>query len=315
MNCSDALVAGILRIGRIRSTIQTVRVPLMRALGALLALVAASSAAGGAEAERLTRDGQLKFAPCFSPGGEAVVYSVHDVPNHVSLKRLNLLDGTTEVLEASSAPHLFDPAYAGDGRLFCYARSSTSPQLVLVIRDVLANKEVTFTPEGERSTVRTPRFTPDAKRVVFTLSAPGGQQIASVNVAATDLQRLTQSPGINCYPAVSPDGHKIAFSSSRDGEFEIYLMSANGDNVERLTHSPRSDLRPAWSPDGEQIAFTSTRHGNHEIYIMRRDGSGVRRITHDPQRDDYPTWHPDGQRLLIVAERAGQCDLYLIDVP
>jgi Tol biopolymer transport system component len=282
------------------------------AIGCGLLVLAPPLTAAAMEAHRLTHDGQLKFAPSFAENGDAVLYAVHDIPNRVSLRRLNVSRQAIEVLESSSAAHLLDPTCSPDGRLVCFARSSTSPQLVLVVRDLAASKEATFTPEGERSTARTPRFTPDGQRIVFTLSAPGGQQIASVNIHAGDLQRLTQSPGTNCYPAVSPDGKKIAFSSSRDGEFEIYVMNADGNDVQRLTHSPRSDLRPAWSPDGTRIAFTSTRDGNHEIYLMRADGSHVRRITHEPQRDDYPTWHPDGQRLLTIAERAGQCDLYLL---
>ena len=34
---------------------------------------------------------------------------------------------------------------------------------------------------------------------------------------------LTQSPGLDDYPAFSPDGKRLAFVSNRDGHFEVYL--------------------------------------------------------------------------------------------
>jgi TolB protein len=219
---------------------------------------------------QLTHDGILKLAPCFVPGSGDVVYSAHNVPNRVSLIRLKLAasaqaKNTQEVLYPNMTEHQFDAAWSSDGRRLCFAMSSTSPQLVLVIKDVQANIEVQFRPLDARATARTPRFTPDGRRIVFTLSDGGGQQIASVDVQGKDLQKLTASQGLNCWPAVSPDGAKIAFGSSRDGHFQIYVMNYDGGNIVRLTDSPSRDMRPAWSPDGKQIAFTSTREQSRNL--------------------------------------------------
>ena len=111
-------------------------------------------------------------------------------------------------------------------------------------------------PQGARSTARSPRIAADNSRIVFTLSAPGGQQIASVDMSGKNLKRLTQSSGTNCWPSISPDGSKIAFSSSRDGVFRIYTMNADGSDVTRLSGGVLRAMRPAWSPDGKQIAYT-----------------------------------------------------------
>jgi dipeptidyl aminopeptidase/acylaminoacyl peptidase len=263
---------------------------------------------------RITNDGRRKLSPAFLPGGEEIIFSVHDVPNRVVLKRLRLSDGHTENLFPNGSEHLFDPAYSRDGKLLAYAKSSGSPQLVLVIHNLIEVTEKTFLPLGARSTARTPKFLPDGSRVVFMHSAPGGQQIASVDRNGGDLKLLTQSQGMNCWPDVSPDGTRIAFSSSRDGHFQIYSMTAAGDDVRRLTHSPTRDMRPAWSPDGRRIAFTSTRDGRHELYVMQSDGSDPRRLTDHPERDDFPVWHPDGRRILCISERDGQSDLYLAQI-
>jgi Tol biopolymer transport system component len=268
------------------------------------------------EPERLTQDGRLKLAPTFTSDGEAVVYSVHDVPNRVSLMKLDLADGSQELVHPTLNDHQFDAAFSGDGRYHCFAMSSGSPQLVLVIKDLLEKRETVFRPDGARSTARTPQFLPDASRVIFTLSAPGGQQIASVDINGGDLKRLTQSTGINCWPSVSPNGKQIAFSSSRDGNFDVYIMPAAGaGDVQRLTQSGQRETRPAWSPDGTRIAFTSLRGGNHELFVMDADGGNPQQVTDHPARDDFAIWHPDGDRLLAVSERDGGFDLYLFDVP
>jgi Tol biopolymer transport system component len=259
-------------------------------------------------------DGKLKSAPVFA-GNEEIVFAVHEAPTLVALKRLKLKDGTQELVHPSLKAHQFDAAFSRDGRYHCFALSSTSPQLVLVIQDTRDKTEVVFRPLEARAVVRSPSIAPDGRHVVFSLSDVGGHHIASVNMQGQDLKRLTNSAGMNTSPAISPDGKRIAFSSSRDGDFEIYVMDADGSNVCRLTHSPGLDTRPAWSPDGSRIAFTSNRDGDYEIYVMNADGSGLRRVTHHPGKDDYPAWHPDGKKLLTVSERGGKWDLYLCDVP
>jgi len=307
---------------------------------AVLLLVATLATAPAAEPQRLTRDGRLKFSPTFLPGGKQIVFSTHNVPNRVSLVRMNIADGKRELLYPSLTPHQFDADFSRDGRWHCFAMSATSPQMVLVIKDAkatgrgkpvdsgvkvmdkgnkpkpldLGNAKV-FKPQGARSTVRTPRILPDGSRIVFTLSAPGGQQIASVNMQAGDLKRLTKSTGTNCWPDVSPDGKWIVFASSRRGSFNLFLMEADGSGPRQLTATPLRDMRPVFSPDGRRIVFVSTRDGNHELYVMRLRDLAVVRVTHHDARDDFPAWHPDGRRLLFVSHRGGQSDLYLLDVP
>jgi TolB protein len=263
---------------------------------------------------RLTHDGKRKSAPAFAPGAGAVVFAVHESPNLVALKRLKLADGSQERVHPSLTAHQFDPAFSADGRYHAFALSSTSPQLVLVILDAREKTEATFRPRDARATARSPSFVPDGGRVVFSLIDVGGQQIAAVDVRGQGLTKLTESAGLNGWPACSPDGRHIAFCSSRDGNFQIYVMDADGSHVRRLTSGAGMSLRPAWSPDGRRIAFTSNRGGNYQVYVLHADGFGVRRLTEHSEQDDYPAWHPDGKHLLTVSERGGKFDLYLWEV-
>ena len=266
-----------------------------------------------AEPRRLTRDGTLKLAPVFVEKGDAVYFAAHDEPTRVSLLRLRLSDGRQERVDPTLTAHQLDPDVSADGRYLAFVLTYTSPQSILVVRDLKEKTESRFIPLDGRATVRNPRISPDHQRVVFTLSDAGGQQIAAVDMKGGNLKKLTESIGTNAWPAISPDGRQIVFSSSRDGSFHLYLMNADGSDVRKLTNQPLRDVHPAWSPNGKRLAFTSARDGNLEIYTIDADGTNTRRITNHPDRDDFPIWHPDGKQLLIISERAGDSDLYLVD--
>jgi tol-pal system beta propeller repeat protein TolB len=262
----------------------------------------------------LTADGGWKLAPCFAPDGRSIVFCAHVKPNLVALVRLVPETAARETVFPSVVDHQFDPAISPDARLVAFAMSASSPQLVLSIRDLRERTESQFRPRDARATARTPRFTPDGRRIVFCLSDEGGQQIASVDRGGKDLKRLTASAGTSCWPSISPDGREIVFSSSREGHFQLYVMNADGSGVRRLSHSATRDMRPAWSPDGRWIAYVGTRGGNHDIHLVRPDGSETRRLTDSPERDDFPAWSPDSRRLVTLAQRSGAYDLLSYDV-
>jgi TolB protein len=282
---------------------------------ALLLLPAMAAPTFSAAPRRLTDDGRLKFAPVFLGEGDEIAYSVHDVPNRLTLMRLKLADGSQTRMFPETEQHLLDPTMSRNGRYIVFARATTSPQLPLVIKDTRENTEAVYNPLEARAGVRAPSISPDGSRVIFGQSAPGGQQVASVDMKAGDLKLLTRAAGINTHPQYSPDGRQIVFSSSRDGDFEIYVMQSDGAEVRRLTTSPGMDSHPHWSPDGKRISFTSRRDDNYEIYVMNADGSRPWNLTQHSERDDFAAWHPSGKQIVTVSERRGEYDLYLFEVP
>src|SRR6476469_10052235 len=72
-----------------------------------------------------------------------------------------------------------------------------------------------------------PVFSPDGKKIVFTLGdidLGTASPLWIVNADGTELTQLT-TDGANDYrPTWSPDGSQIAFVSTRDGNAEIYVM-------------------------------------------------------------------------------------------
>jgi dipeptidyl aminopeptidase/acylaminoacyl peptidase len=110
---------------------------------------------------------------------------------------------------------------------------------------------------------RTPsdlRFTPDGKRLAFTLTlAPKGttnrQEIWMLDVETLRASRFTRSGKQDRSPRWSPDVKTLAFLSDREERMQIYLLPADGGEAERLTEGKNAVAAFEWSPDGKQIAF------------------------------------------------------------
>jgi len=266
----------------------------------------------GAEPERITTDGRLKFDPVYLANGSEIVYALQETPAQVRLMK-RTVDGTTTTLHPTAATSEFEPTFAANGERYAFVQSRGNLNLKLSIRDTKTGSEHAFDPGGGFASLRRPSMAPDGSRIVFSLPAGTGHTIVSVNAEGGDRKNLADG-GLNHAPHFSADGKNIVFSSSREGTFDLHRMRADGSERHRLLTTPGADFRPQWSPDGKRIVFTSNQDGNYDLLLVDADGKNLRRLTTHEERDDYATWHPDGKSILFVGERQGKFDLYRLTV-
>jgi len=80
-----------------------------------------------------------------------------------------------------------------------------------------------------------PSWSPDGRKIAFTSTRDGNNQIYVMNADGSGPTRLTTNSTGDFEPSWSPDGSKISFTSTRDLHSEIYVMNADGSGQTRLT--------------------------------------------------------------------------------
>ena len=150
-----------------------------------------------------------------------------------------------------------------------------------------------------------PRFSPDGRRAVFSMSVGTGSDIFVTDLGARGRVQLTRGgSSINTAPSFSPDGNQIVFESDRGGTQQLYVMSAAGGEARRISFGDGRYATPVWSPRGDMIAFTKIVGGRFHIGVMRTDGSNEKLLT-GSYLDEGPTWAPNGRVLMFFRESSG----------
>jgi serine/threonine protein kinase/Tol biopolymer transport system component len=106
------------------------------------------------------------------------------------------------------------------------------------------------------------------------------------------LRQVTNSGGLNDYPALSRDGNLLAFASDRNeaGNLDIWSQQVGGREPIRLTTDDADDSDPAISADGTRVAFRSERAGGG-IYVVPSLGGDAVLLA---PRGRGPRFSPDG---------------------
>ena len=143
-----------------------------------------------------------------------------------------------------------------------------------------------------------PRYSPDGRLLVFSLSDRGASSIYTFNLQTKDIVRITNKRCIDTSPCFSPDGKYIVFNSDRGGTQQLYVMDADGANVRRLTFSKGRYATPVWSPRGDWIAFTKFSADGFYIGVVHPDGTGERMVA-SGHLVEGPTWSPNGRVILF----------------
>lgn len=260
---------------------------------------------------RHTQDGYLKQRPAWSPNGRKLVYARHQGAK-ITLFLQSAEKKTTRRLTKRDEPE-YDAVWSPDGKRLAYSYLKQSPnqgdvEVYIVNPDGTKLTPVAVT-NGKLSHEESPSWSPDGKRIAFTTTRFGNQELAIVDLTGKNLQRVTSDPSIDAHPAWSPNGKKLAFATNRWGDLEIAVVNLKSGAVTRLTYSKGLDDYPAWSPDGRQLAFTSNRLGNLEIFIIQADGSNPKNITRNSAIDNFPSWSRQ-HGITFVSNRDSGFDIY-----
>ncbi|ARZ72029.1 TolB family protein [Streptomyces sp. HU2014] len=182
-----------------------------------------------------------------------------------------------------------------------------------------------------RASAQNPAFSPDGRRMLFTLFHDGynegaaalrvlpldGRGAAGPGRRADTLLDESDRAAVNLPGASWHPSAGVTFASDRAGHDEVWVLPPGGERPVRVTeHRGRSGyLEPSFSPDGRWIVFQESveeETGSEErrpsraalgsLWKVRRDGSGATRLLDGPATgtdNRQPNWSPKGDRLVF----------------
>jgi len=154
--------------------------------------------------------------------------------------------------------------------------------------------------------VLAPRFSPNARDVIYTSYETGSPRVFLLNVDTLQRRILGDQPSMAFAPRFSPDGSKVVMSLSENGNSDIFVIDVASGRRAQLTNSPAIDTAPSFSPDGSQIVFESDRGGGQQIYVMPATGGAAKRISFGKGRYGTPVWSPRGDMIAFTKLNQGQ---------
>ncbi|GLQ33781.1 protein TolB [Amylibacter marinus] len=156
------------------------------------------------------------------------------------------------------------------------------------------------------SIVLAPRFSPNAKEIVYTSYETGMPKVFLMNVDTLKRRSLDEQPGMTFAPRFSPDGSRVILSLTERGNTDIYIIELATGQKTRLTSGASIETAPSFSPDGSQIVFESDRGGKQQIYVMPATGGTPKRISFGKGSYGTPVWSPRGDSIAFTKISGGR---------
>jgi TolB protein len=158
----------------------------------------------------------------------------------------------------------------------------------------------------QKSSVLSPRWSPDGTRLVYTSFFKSGfPDIFVIDLAARRWNSFVSFKGTNSGARFSPDGSQVAMVLSGGGNPDIYVSNSQGRNVAKRTNSSGVKSSPCFSPDGSRIVYAG--EPGPQLYVMSASGGTAQRVT--SSISSYcaePDWSRADPNKIVFTMRDGK---------
>jgi len=183
---------------------------------------------------------------------------------------------------------------------------------------MLVHGAVTALPMSPRN-FSTPRFSPDGKRIAFTISSASSIDVWVYDLAHATLTKIT-SEGGSRRPEWTADGKRLVFISEHAGQNGIWWQPADGSGAAELLYlPPEGDPYEALlSPDGKWLVYRTgpAARPARSIFMTRVGGDGKSiLLVGGGSYIQMPKLSPDGHWLAYQSNETGTFEVYARPFP
>ncbi len=213
----------------------------------------------------------------WAPDGETVIFSQADIgPQSLRLWKLPVRSRVKPELLSFAGPGSDSVTVSRSGTRMAYSYFYGDADLWKMEGGVAARSPLSSTRRDD-----SPQFSPEGRRIAFSSTRSGHQEIWVANVDGSNPIQLTTTRASGT-ARWSPDGKRIAYDTqAEDGLWDINVIDASGGKPTTVVRHPADDKAPSFSRDGKWIYFSSNRSGRDEIYRIPAIGGEPVRLTNN----------------------------------
>ncbi len=209
-------------------------------------------------------------------------------------------DGENAKTIVRSREPIMSPAWSPDSEQLAYVIFEDSGSAIYV-RNIYTG--VATRVSAREGVNGAPAFSPDGRKLALTLSSrTGNLDVYTLDLATSELTRLTKSSAIDTEPSWSADGQTLYFNSDRSGGPQVYKVSVDGGNPSRITFEGNYNARPRVSPDGKSLLVVHESKGRYQIGRVDLLTGGLTLLS-DGRLDESPSFAPNGAVLIYATSR------------
>jgi TolB protein len=234
--------------------------------------------ADGTGERRLTNEPAGVSGAQWAAGGSSLFYAV---ASHDSSILYELWPDSARQRRVGTFPGRSPQVAPGRGLVIYDVGPWTASHLMMTDIDQRSARQLT----DDSHNVWKGVWSPDAKRIAYTVSDKSGMAVWVMNADGSKPHRvthLTAAEGRAQMPAWSPDSQELAFQANAGaGKSTVWVIDLRtGGEREILPHATNVlDETPSWFSDGDRVAFQSNRSGRMQIWTVKANGRELRQVT------------------------------------
>jgi Tol biopolymer transport system component/serine/threonine protein kinase len=168
-----------------------------------------------------------------------------------------------------------------------------------------------------------PRYSNDGRRLAFSSTRSGSQEIWVSRADGSDSLQLTSlRHSLAEMGHWSPGDDLIAFISQGTGYRQVYVVGSSGGSLTAITSDDALVSGSGWTSDGSAYYYTSSRTGRREVWKAARPGWTSQQVTFNGGENGFESgrgvfyyWRQEPKTNLSLVRRTADGDATVRLVP